>query len=140
MSPLWAGCARAALGSDAASVLTDGARMQANIHSEMRQQYEVLEFRTATGISVREYLSKDGMVFAVSWTGPVPPDLEQLLGVHFTSYAAALAAVAHPGIHRSLRVESPGLIVELGGHLRAYVGRAYLAALMPAGVRAAEVL
>ena len=66
--------------------------------------------------------------------------VEQLLGVHFTSYAAALAAVAHPGIHRSLRVESPGLIVELGGHLRAYVGRAYLAALMPAGVTAAEFL
>jgi hypothetical protein len=140
MSPLWAGSARAALGSDAASVLADGARLHVDIHSEMRQQYEVLEFSTATGINVREYLNRDRMVFAVSWRGPVPPDLEQLLGAHFTSYAAALAAVTHPGIHRSLRVESSGLIVELGGHLRAYVGRAYLAALMPAGVTAAEFL
>jgi hypothetical protein len=140
MSPLWAGTARAALGSDAASVLADGALMNVDIHSEMRQQYEVLKFGTAAGISVREYLNRDGIVFALSWSGPVPPDLKQLLGAHFTIYAAALAAVAHPGIHRSVRVESSGLIVDLGGHLRAYSGRAYLAALMPAGVTAAEFL
>ena len=70
----------------------------------------------------------------------MPPDLQQLLGAHFSTYAAALAAVANPGIRRSLRVESSGLIVELGGHLRAYAGRAYLADLIPAGVTAAEFL
>jgi hypothetical protein len=137
---LWAGSARAALGSDAASVLADGASMHIGVQSEMHPQYEVLEISNAAGISVREYLNKDGIVFAVSWSGPVPPDLQQLLGAHFSTYAAALAAVANPGIRRSLRVESSGLIVELGGHLRAYAGRAYLADLIPAGVTAAEFL
>jgi hypothetical protein len=39
-----------------------------------------------------------------------------------------------------LRVALPGLIVESGGHLRAYAGRAYLPALVPAGVPAADLL
>jgi hypothetical protein len=141
MSPFWAaGSARAALGGDAASVLDDGISMSGGVHSETGRQYEVFKISTATGVSVREYVNPDGIVFAASWSGPVPPDLRQLLGAHFSTYAAALTAVAHPGSHRSLRVESSGLVVELGGHLRAYVGRAYLAALIPAGVTAAEFL
>ena len=138
MAPLWAGAARAALGSDAASVLADGASMHAGVQSEMWRQFEVLEISAAAGLSVREYLNKDGIVFAVSWNGPVPPDLERLLGTNYSTYAAALAAVVNPGIHRSLRLESSGLIVELGGHLRAYSGRACLAALLPPGVTATE--
>ncbi len=138
MTALWTGPARAALGSDAASVLADGASMHVEVHSEVRPQYEVFTISTAAGISVREYLNRDGIVFAVKWLGPVPADLQQLLGAHFAAYAAAVAAVAHPGIHRSLRLESSGLIVELGGHLRAYSGRAYLAALIPSGLTAEE--
>lgn len=140
MSPLYAGSARAALGGDAASVLADGTSMHVDVQSEIREQYQVFKIGTAAGINVREYLNKDGIVFAVSWSGPVPPDLERLLGAHFTTYTAALAAVAHPGVRRSLRVESSQLIVELGGHLRAYAGRAYLTALIPAGVTTAEFL
>ena len=140
MSALWSGSARAALGSDAASVSVDGASMHGDVQSEIRERYQVLKISTAAGISVREYLDKDGIVFAVSWNGPVPPDLQRLLGEHFTTYAAALAAVDHPGVRRSLRVESSGLILELGGHLRAYAGRAYLAALIPGGIPAAEFL
>ena len=140
MGALWAGAARAALGSDAASVLADGSSMHVSVQSEIRELYQVLKISTATGISVSEYLNSDGIVFAVSWNGPVPPDLQQLLGAHFSTYTAALATVAHPWIRRSLRVESSGLVVELGGHLRAYAGRAYLADLIPAGVTAAEFL
>jgi hypothetical protein len=138
MSALWTGSARAALGSDGASVLADGASMHADVNSEVRPQYEVLTISAVAGISVREYMNRDGIVFAVNWSGPVPADLRQLLGARFATYAAALAAVAHPGIHRSLRLESSGLTVELGGHLRAYSGRAYLAALIPSGLTAQE--
>jgi hypothetical protein len=140
MSPWWAGSARAALGGDAASVLADGASMHVDVQSEIREQYQVLKISSAAGTSVREYVNKDGIVFAVSWSGPVRPDLQRLLGEHFTAYAAAVAAVDHPGVRRSLRVVSSGLIVELGGHLRDYAGRAYLAALIPAGATAAEFL
>jgi hypothetical protein len=138
-NPLWVGSANAGLGGDAASVLADGAELHGVVNSLARQQYDIHEISTETGMQVREYLNANGVVFAVSWSGPVLPDLQQLLGTHFGEYATALAALNHPGQHRSVRVVSSGLIVESGGHLRAYAGRAYLPALIPAGLSAAEL-
>jgi hypothetical protein len=83
---------------------------------------------------VREFLNAAGVVFAVTWQGPVMPDLQRLLGAQFPVYAAALAAQERPGSHRSVRITTADLVVESEGHLRAYVGRGYLPALVPAGV------
>jgi hypothetical protein len=134
----WVGCAHAALGGDADSVLADRAELHGIANSVSFQQYDEQEISGA-GMHVREFLNRNGVVFAITWTGPVLPDLQRLLGAHFGEYAAALAALNHPGLHRSLRVASPGLVVESGGHLRAYAGRAYLPALIPVGVSPADL-
>lgn len=139
INPLCVGSVYASLGSDGASVLADASDLRGAISAEMRQQYSIQEISAESGMHVREFLNQDGVVFAVSWSGPALPDLQQILGVHFGEYSAALAALTHPGTHRSLRVASSELIVESGGHLRAYAGRAYLPALVPAGVSAAEL-
>ena len=136
---LWAGPAHAALGGDAASVLADGVASKGTVNPVIRQQYDIEEFTADTGVQVREYLNRDGVVFAVSWTGPVLPDLQRLLGTHFAAYTEGLAALNHPGLQRSVRVASSALVVESDGHLRAYAGRAYVPALMPAGVSPAEL-
>jgi hypothetical protein len=136
---LCAAPAHAGLGKDAADILADSAQMQGLVKSESGQKYDVQVITTATGMRVSEYVNHSGMVFAVAWAGPVPPDLRRLLGSHYADYSAALAAVSHPGLHRTVRIESGGLVVELGGHMRAYSGRAYLPALMPAGVAASEL-
>jgi hypothetical protein len=136
---LWAGPAHAALGGDAASVLADGVASKGTVNAVIRQQYDIEEFTADTGVQVREYLNRDGVVFAVSWTGPVLPDLQRLLGTHFAAYTEGLAALNHPGLQRSVRVASSALVVESGGHLRAYAGRAYVPVLMPAGVSPAEL-
>jgi uncharacterized protein DUF2844 len=138
-SPLGAGSARAALGGDLSSVLADGVDMHGTVNSLNLVQYDVQEIAPTAGTRVREYLNRNGIVFAVSWTGPVAPDLQRLLGTHFKEYTTALAALNHPGSHRSVRVVTPELVVESGGHLRAYFGRAYLTALIPAGVPAADL-
>jgi hypothetical protein len=78
-------------------------------------------------------------VFAVSWTAPVLPDLHRLLGSYFNEYTTALAALNRPGLRRSVRIASSGLVVESAGHLRAYAGRAYLPAFVPAGVQWADL-
>ena len=140
IAPPWAGCAHAALGGEAAGVLADAAELRGVVNTELRQQYDIEDISAESGMRVREYLSRDGVVFAVSWSGPVMPDLQRLLGTHFAKYAAALKALTHPGLQRSVRVASADLIVESGGHLRAYAGRAYLPALIPAGVSEAEIL
>lgn len=130
---------QAGLGKDAADILVDSAQMHGVVKPESRPQYEVQVITTDTGMRISEYLNATGVVFAVAWAGPVQPDMRQLLGSHYADYTAALAAVNHPGLHRSARIDANGLVVELGGHMRAYSGRAYLPALMPANVAAAEL-
>lgn len=126
--------AQAALGGAAKDLAAEAARVGSEVRWLSLPQYVVLEIDTGSSLIVREYVDRAGLVFAVSWTGPVPPDMQQLLGTHFAQYAAALAAFAHPGLERSVRVATPDLIVEAGGHLRAYSGRAYLPASLPGGV------
>jgi|SRR5882672_5431510 len=139
MSASWAGPACAALGGDAASVAADGAELHGVVNSTSLPQYEIEEITADAGMRVREYVGRDGVVFAVSWAGPVLPDLQRLLGTHYVEYTTALAALSRPGLHRSVRIASPGLVVESGGHLRAYAGRAYLPMLIPAGISTADL-
>jgi hypothetical protein len=131
--------AQASLAGDAASVSSDADSLHGVIQASILQQFQIQQIVTDNGIQVREYLNRAGTVFAVTWAGPVVPDLQQLLGTQFTVYAAALAARDHLGLHRSVRVATSGLVVESDGHLRAYVGRAYLPALIPIGVSTAEL-
>ena len=139
MNALWAGCACAGLGSDAAGVVADGTELHGALNSTSLPRYEIEEITTDTGMRVREYLGRDGVVFAVSWSGPALPDLQRLLGTHYVEYTTALAALTRPGLHRSVRIASSELVVESGGHLRAYAGRAYLPALVPAGISTADL-
>jgi uncharacterized protein DUF2844 len=95
------------------------------------------ELQTPSGVAVREFVSPSGKVFAVAWHGPSRPDLKQLLGSHFEEYRQALQA-------RSSRrgpvfIQLPNLVVQLGGHMRDFMGRAYLPDQLPAGVRAEDI-
>jgi hypothetical protein len=138
-NPLSYGVARAGLGGDAAGVQADAAELHGAVNSASARQFDIEEISADSGVRVREFLNQGGVVFAVSWSGPVMPDLQALLGAHYAAYRAGLAALDHPGLHRSVRVASSTLVVESGGHLRAYAGRAYLPALIPAGVTAADL-
>ena len=131
--------ARAALGGDEASVISDAAAVHGAVQTKPLQQYAIQEVTGDGGMRIREFLNRDGTVFAVTWSGPVVPDLRRLLGTNFSIYTAALAGVPQRGLHRSLRITASGLIVETGGHMRAYIGRAYLPALVPVGTSTAEL-
>jgi hypothetical protein len=135
----WGSAACAGLGGDAASVLADAAALHGVVNDVDLPRYDIREVAAEPGTQVREFLNRDGVVFAVSWTAPVLPDLQRLLGSYFKEYATALATLNRPGLHRSVRIASSGLVVESGGHLRAYAGRAYLPALVPAGVPTADL-
>jgi hypothetical protein len=86
---------------------------------------------------VREYVSAAGQVFAVSWRGPLLPDLKQTLGSYFQQYQSA-AGVPHVG-HRHLSIEQPELVVHSNGHMRAFYGHAYLPGLVPANFSLADI-
>jgi hypothetical protein len=128
----------ARLGGDVAGIEQEARALQGELRTTALLPYDLYEIATPVQ-RVREYVTRGGVVFALAWSGPVPPDLSQLLGDHYGNYAATLAALDHPGLRRSLRVALPDLIVESSGHLRAYQGRAYLPALVPEGVALADI-
>ncbi len=131
--------ASAQLGSNLASVQADSAALRGSIQTVTGAHYAVHEIQTDTQIKVREYVRSDGIVFALGWSGPVLPDLQALLGPYFAAYSNAVATLAHPGLHRSLHIETGELVLESSGHLRAFAGRAYLPALLPAAVSVSEL-
>jgi|SRR5450631_1561696 len=135
----WMQPARAALGGDAASVIADAAQLQGVDRTTSLAQYTIHELTTDSGMRIREFLNVDGIVFAVTWSGPVTPDLPALLGASFSAYAATLKGMNQRGLHRAVRIATAGLVVETGGHMRAVNGRAYLPAMVPAGTPASDL-
>jgi hypothetical protein len=126
--------ALAALGGDVSSVQEDQAQMKGTLKTTEAQAYTVHEI-TAAGNTVKEYVSPAGKVFAITWRGQFIPNMQQLLGTYFDQYAQAAKAQreSHPG-HRPLNIQQPGLVVQNGGHMRSYVGRAYVPDMVPQGV------
>jgi hypothetical protein len=125
-TPVWA-----ALGGDATSVQNDLAKMKGALRiSASPQGYEVHEITTSYGTVVREYLNPAGKVFALGWDGPFNPDLRQVLGTYYTQYTQAPASAHQDRAH--LRIAQPGLVVQISGRVRAFVGRAWAPDLLPA--------
>lgn len=135
------GTARAGLGGNAASVANDRAALRGQLVSTLRQQYDVHRITTPTGTTVREYVTRQGTVFAVTWEGATPPDLKQLFGSYFPRYVKAAAAASHgaPGLRRQLVVNQSDFVVQVSGHLRHFQGRAYIPGLIPAGVSPSDI-
>lgn len=128
----------AALGEDAASVEADQAHMQAALRTVPAERFTMHEIQAPSGTVVREYASQEGKVFAVAWQGPWLPDMRQILGTYFVQYIEAAAQTTRRG-HGPLLIQQPGLVVQLGGHMRAFVGRAYLPQMVPQGMTADEI-
>jgi len=131
--------ALASLGADVSSIESDRAHMKAAVVSTTSSDlYTAHQMQTPSGTTVVEFANMEGVVFAVLWHGPFPPDLRQTLGTYFQKYQAAPRA-KHQG-HSHDVVEEPDLVVHSGGHLRSFVGSAYVPQLVPAGVSIEQLL
>jgi Protein of unknown function (DUF2844) len=125
----------AALGADAGSVAADRVALAAQLRVTATLQYDLHEISSGAQ-TVHEYVSRQGQVFAVTWQGPVPPNMRQLLGEYFGRFQSA-AVAAHqqsPGQHRQFQLAQPDLVILSSGRLRNFRGIAYLPTLLPAGV------
>jgi hypothetical protein len=131
------GIASAALGEAEATVASDAERLNGSIKSTERSTYRIHEIQLSSGTLVREYSTSAGTVFAVAWSGPTIPDLRQTLGQYFASYTTA-ARAPHGG-HHHLQIRQEGFVMEAGGHMRAFAGRAYLPQNIPPGISTAEL-
>jgi hypothetical protein len=133
--PAWA-----SLGGDTASIQADQLQMQGTRTTKAVESYTVHEIRAGTGTVVREYVSQEGKVFGVAWRGPWLPDLRQLFGGYFEQYHAAVQSQGGGRVaRRPVMIDQAGLVVRIGGHVRAFVGRAYVPEMLPSGVRAEDI-
>jgi hypothetical protein len=131
-APAWA-----ALGDTEASVTADSQVFKASPRVTAHAAFIVHELQSPTGTVIREFVTPSGVVFAVSWRGPFKPSMSLLLGQYISEYARAPRS---PGSTRSrLMIEQPNLIVHAGGHMRAFVGIAYLPQLLPVNVVEADL-
>jgi hypothetical protein len=129
------------LGGDVKSVSADRQMMQGRLQSTPAQQYTLHEITTSGGTLVREYETPQGKIFAVTWKGPFPPNLQQLFGSYYDQFqsAAAASAQAHPGMHRQLSIAQPDFVVQALGRMRAFRGKAYVPSLVPPGLSVADL-
>ncbi len=140
MIPCLALPAQAALGGDAASIQADQIHMQGSRRMIAAQSFTVHEIQAATGTVVREYVSADGKVFAVAWQGPWLPDMRQILGGYFEQYRVAVQSQSGTRMgRRPIMIDEPGLVVQIGGRIRALAGRAYVPEMLPSGVRVEDI-
>lgn len=134
--------AKAGLGETVASVQADRVSMKGQLRARSEAGYSVQEITAANGTIVREYVSPSGVIFAVSWSGPAMPNLQQSLGSYFTQYQAAVAAQRTTGGragHHHLEVRTPSLVMHVGGHMRQHFGLAYVPSLLPPNLSVSDL-
>jgi hypothetical protein len=130
--------ALAALGGTVSSVDSDRVHVQGALMRIVQNGPVAMhELRSSSGTMIREYVnSSSGTVFAVAWDGPWLPDLRQVFGDHFDHYQAAMRSRQQSRTARGVvAIDDGGLVVQMSGHPRAFVGRAYLAGSLPAGIQ-----
>lgn len=132
--------ALAGLGGGADSVATDSQALRGQQRATAFVQYDLQEITSGT-LTVHEYLTRAGQVFAVTWQGPTPPNLQQLLGSYFSQLQSASAAQhqLNPGIHRQLNISTANLVVQAISRMRAFQGIAYVPSLVPVGVSVSDL-
>lgn len=135
--PTWA-----ALGQPATSVERDRVMMKGQRQSGTGTGtgYSI-ETITVAGIKIKEYVSSDGIVFAVAWRGTGAPDLQLLLGDYFEEYREGLTAARNRELRsrKPLMLKTSRLVVERGGHSRSLWGRAFLPAALPPGLASEDI-
>ncbi|HWF12369.1 MAG TPA: DUF2844 domain-containing protein [Candidatus Acidoferrales bacterium] len=132
--------AHASLGGDMASVHNDQAKLQGTLQTTNKSSYDVHEIQGTSGVVVREYVSRSGAVFGVSWQGRTHPDLRLVLGSSYDQYIQEVQAQrAQRHGHGPLLIQTPGLVVQTGGHMGALTGKAFIPQNLPAGVRPEDI-
>lgn len=131
-APAWA-----VLGEYESSISLDQQVMRGEVRAMARQGYSVHQITGADRSVVREYVSPDGRVFGIAWQGPTMPNLQQLLGSYYAQWQQAGQSRTRQRGPRVLRTDQ--LVVESGGHMRAFHGRAYLPGLLPKNLSAEVV-
>ena len=130
------GCSWASLGGSAVAVGARARAEQAQAVSTGLASYTDVQTTLASGTVVHQYLDGNGTVFAVSWSGPFPPDLKEILGSAFDAMTAQMGKSVRAG---QVSVRQPDLVIISGGHMGSFQGQAWLPGKLPAGFNTGDI-
>jgi len=134
-----AGRVQATLGESEDSVDSDKTAIEATgLSTVVHNGYTVRELRSVA-VTLREYVTPSGIIFAIAWNGQIHPDLTPLLGSYDDEYRTALQHTPREPGRRRLHIQTNRVVVEKWGHMRNLQGRAYVPALLPPGVSVDEI-
>jgi hypothetical protein len=134
-----AGRVQATLGESEDSIDSDKTAIEATgFSTAVHNGYTVRELRS-DAVTLREYVTPGGIIFAISWNGQIHPDLTPLLGSYAGEYRRALQQTLREPGSRRLHVQTNRIMVEKWGQMRNLQGRAYIPALIPPGVNLDEI-
>jgi len=130
--PAWA-----ALGEYEGSVSLDQQVLRGEIREQAHAGYKFHQLITSDGAVIREYVSPEGKVFAISWHARFIPNLPQLLGSYFPRVQQAAQAKVQRG--GPLVINSPDFVYFSSGRMMNFHGIAYVPGLLPKNVTAEVV-
>jgi hypothetical protein len=113
----------------------------ANAVSSVNTAYTIIESVLDNGTRVQEFVTPAGLVFAVSWRGPVLPDLRALLGDYMGIFQRYTEAARQAGLRGGpVNLAQEGLVLRSSGRMGHFSGHAYAPTLVPHGVNIHELL
>ena len=124
--------ARATLGENVGSISANEQHLGA-VHRVVKlAKGERHELELLSGFVVHEYVSPEGRVYAVTWHGHQPPNLQELLGSYFGQLSTGHKTA---GGHNRMNLVGSDFLVQTWGHRRTFSGRAWVPSLVPDGVK-----
>ena len=126
--------AKAELGSNLASITQEQKTFGSTLTTSPQSTYTIYIQNISPDLVIKEYVSNSGNIFGVSWKGSTLPDFQVLLGNYYSNYLSALQQ--NP---RSVFLQNDNLVLESGGMMGGYIGRAYLPKQVPVGIAPASI-
>jgi len=127
----------ARLGEPETLIKAEATQLGASLLEERTATHKIVTLDTPAELRIRQWVNAQGRVFAITWAGPVMPDLAQLLGRHYTAFREA-AERGH-STRSAVRLDTPEVVIESAGRMRAFRGRAFCPPMLPAGVRPEDI-
>ena len=126
--------AQAELGGNLASITQDQKTFGSTLTTSPQSTYTIYIQNISPDLVIKEYVSNSGNIFGVSWRGSTLPDFQVLLGNYYSNYLSAMQQ--NP---RSVFLRNDNLVLESGGMMGGYIGRAYLPKQVPVGIAPASI-
>lgn len=130
--PIFPEFSQGALGEKGDSVRHDRTLLLGSEKVIPKEHFKVHEI-TSHGTQIREYVSEDDCVFAISWRGMSQPDLSILFGDYYKDFRRASRRQKSRRRGGVQVIRTKRLVVEKSGHMRDVRGKAYIPTLFPSG-------